>query len=205
MERAVEAVTPAAHPLPRGSEHHAAMTIAYVALGANLVTPLGDAHSTLTHALDDLAQLPNTRVTACSSFYRTAPVDADGPDFINAVAALDTTLDAPALLAACLAIERLHGRTRPQAGSQAGTQSVAPPGSGHHAARTLDLDLLLHGSVMLNTASLTLPHPRMHLRAFVLAPLCEIAPQLLIPGQGPVSDCLETIGGQGVSRIMPGE
>ena len=100
VERAVEAVTPAAHPLPRGSEHHAAMTIAYVALGANLVTPLGDAHSTLTRALDDLAQLPNTRVTACSSFYRSAPVDADGPDFINAVAALDTTLDAPALLAA---------------------------------------------------------------------------------------------------------
>ena len=177
------------------------MTIAYVALGANLATPLGDAHNTLTRALDDLAQLPGTRLTACSSFYRTAPVDADGPDFINAVAALDTTLDAPALLAACLAIERLHGRTRPPSCTQSGTQ----PGSARHAARTLDLDLLLHGSAILDTPSLTLPHPRMHLRAFVLAPLCEIAPQLVIPGQGRVSDCLETVGGQGVSRIMPGE
>lgn len=173
------------------------MTIAYVALGANLATPLGNARSTLTRALDDLAQLPGTRVTARSSFYRTAPVDADGPDFINAAAALDTPLTAPALLAACLAIEQRHGRIRPQLATTSG--------NARHGARTLDLDLLLHGDTILDTPSLTLPHPRMHQRAFVLAPLAEIAPQVLIPGHGRVSDCLETVGGQGVSRITPEE
>ncbi len=173
------------------------MTIAYVGLGANLATPAGDVRSTLTRALAELAQLPGTRVTARSSFYRTDPVDADGPDFVNAAAALDTTLDAPALLLACLAIEQRHGRTRPPLATGSRTA--------RHSARTLDLDLLLHGDAILDTPSLTLPHPRMHLRAFVLAPLAEIAPQVLIPGRGPVSDCLEAVGGQGVSRIPLGE
>ena len=174
------------------------MTIAYVGLGANLATPPGDVRSTLTLALAELAQLPGTRVTARSSFYRTAPVDADGPDFVNAAAALDTSLDAPTLLVACLAIEQRHGRMRPP------LPLAAASGTGRHSARTLDLDLLLHGETIVNTPSLTLPHPRMHQRAFVLAPLAEIAPQALIPGQGCVSDCLETVGGQGVWRITPG-
>ena len=173
------------------------MSIAYVALGANLPTSSGDARSTLALAFEDLARIPGTTVTARSSMYRTAPVDADGPDFINAAAALDTTLDAPALLATLLAIERLHGRTRPA--------TTPPTGATPHAARTLDLDLLMHGDAVIDTPFLTLPHPRMHQRAFVLGPLADIAPQLVIPGHGRVSDCLKTFGGQGVSRITPGE
>lgn len=177
------------------------MSIAYVALGANLPTSSGDARGTLALAFEDLARMPGTTVTARSSMYRTAPVDADGPDFINAAAALDTTLDAPALLATLLAIERLHGRTRP---------ATTPPTNAaqhaaQHAARTLDLDLLMHGDAVIDTPFLTLPHPRMHQRAFVLGPLADIAPQLVIPGHGRVSDCLKTVGGQGVSRITPGE
>lgn len=175
--------------LPRGNKRRVPMSIAYVALGANLPTSSGDARSTLTQAFEALAHLPTTAVTAHSSFYQTAPVDADGPDFINAAATLDTALDAPSLLAALLAIEHLHGRTRP-----------ATP-AGQHAARTLDLDLLMHGDAVIDTPFLTLPHPRMHQRAFVLAPLAEIAPQLVIPGHGRVSDCLNSLGGQRVSRI----
>ena len=171
------------------------MSVAYIGLGANLATHLGDPHSTLTLALDDLAALPGTRITARSAFFQTTPVDADGPDFINAAVALDTSLDAPALLAALLLIEQGHGRTRPHpAAGRRGDQ---------HAARTLDLDLLMHGDTMVNTPFLTLPHPRMHLRAFVLTPLFEIAPQLVIPAQGSVRDCLETLGRQGVSRLSP--
>ena len=172
---------------------------AYIGLGANLATPLGDPHSTLTRALDDLAALPGTRITACSGFFQTTPVDADGPDFINAAAALDTSLDAPALLAALLLIEQGHGRTRPH-------PAAGRPADQHadqHAARTLDLDLLMHGDSIINTPFLTLPHPRMHLRAFVLVPLSDIAPQLVIPARGSVSDCLETIGRKGVARLAP--
>ena len=168
------------------------MSIAYVALGANLPTPAGDARHTLTLAFEQLARLPNTTVTARSSLYQTAPVDADGPDFINAAAALDTALDPPSLLAALLAIEHLHGRTR----TATAAECAAP-----HAARTLDLDLLMHGDAVIDTPFLTLPHPRMHQRAFVLAPLAQIASQLIIPGHGRVSECLKRLGGQRISRI----
>ena len=160
------------------------MSLAYIGLGANL----GDARGTLAGAIDDLALLPATRITARSSFYATAPVDADGPDYVNAVVALATTLDASSLLAICLSIEVLHGRERPY----------------RHAPRTLDLDLLLHGDAVFDTPYLTLPHPRMHQRAFVLAPLAEIAPQLIIPGHGRARDCLETLGAQRFSRMIEG-
>ena len=165
------------------------MSVAYIGLGGNLATHLGDAQSTLSLALDDLAALPGTRISARSPFYRTAPIDADGPDFINAAAMLDTIFDAPTLLAVCLAIERLHGRRRPSAKSST------------HAARTLDLDLLLHDQTVIDSAFLTLPHPRMHQRAFVLAPLLDIDPALAITGHGLASDCLKSVGAQGVLRI----
>lgn len=158
------------------------MTRAYVGLGANL----GDTRATLQAALDALAALPGTALVARSSFYATAPVDADGPDYLNAVAALDTTLDAPALLAAMQAIELAHGRAR----------------SYRNAPRTLDLDLLLFGDASIDLAQLTVPHPRMHERAFVLAPLAEIAPDVIIPSRGRAADALKTVGGQRFTRVV---
>ena len=125
---------------------------AYIGLGANLGADLG---ATLTQAALHLAALPQTQVVALSSLWRSAPVDAEGPDFVNAVAALDTELAPMALLDALQAIELAHGRERPY----------------RHAPRTLDLDLLLYGDVVLDTARLTLPHPRLGERAFVLRPL----------------------------------
>ena len=131
---------------------------AYVALGANL----GDARSTLAAARDALAALPGTTLAAVSSWWRTAPVDAVGPDFFNGVAALDTTLAPQQLLEALQAIELRHGRTRAH----------------RNAPRTLDLDLLLYGDEHLSSDRLTVPHPRIAERAFVLAPLLEVAPEL---------------------------
>lgn len=132
---------------------------AYVGLGANLGA---DLLATLTQAAQALAGLPDTRLVALSSAWRSAPVDAGGPDFLNAVAALDTALSPLELLDALQAIELAHGRERPY----------------RNAPRTLDLDLLLHGDVHLATPRLTLPHPRLGERAFVLQPLLEIAPEL---------------------------
>jgi 2-amino-4-hydroxy-6-hydroxymethyldihydropteridine diphosphokinase len=156
-----------------------ALVRAYVALGANL----GDAAGTLAAACEALAALPRTRVAAVSSWWRTAPVDAAGPDFLNGVVALDTSLAPLALLDALQAIENAHGRTRPH----------------RHAARTLDLDLLLHGDCTLSTARLTLPHPRIGERAFVLAPLLEVAPELRSRWGG----ALAALGHQRIERLAP--
>ncbi|MGQ3051642.1 MAG: 2-amino-4-hydroxy-6-hydroxymethyldihydropteridine diphosphokinase [Roseateles sp.] len=140
---------------------------AYVGLGANLGA---DLTATLTRAARSLSALPGTQLVALSSAWRSAPVNAGGPDFLNAVAALDTTLSPIDLLDALQAIEHAHGRERPY----------------RNAPRTLDLDLLLHGDALLDTPRLTLPHPRLGERAFVLRPLLEIAPELapLATGQG---------------------
>ena len=168
--------------MPRSSEAAPADTAtAYVGLGANL----GDPRAALDAALASLAALPGTRLTATSSIYRSAPVDADGPDFLNAVARLETALAPQALLEALLAIERTYGRERPY----------------RNAPRTLDLDLLLHGEQRLATAALTLPHPRLHERAFVLRPLAELAPGLQVPGRGFVGALLEAVGGQSIDRL----
>jgi len=121
-----------------------------------------------------------------SSLYRTAPIDSSGDDYVNAVASLDTELDAHALLQALFAIEQAHGRERPY----------------RNAPRTLDLDLLLYGDEIIDDApGLIVPHPRMHERAFVLAPLAEVAPDLVIPGRGAVSALLAHVGDQGVTRL----
>ncbi|WP_427915350.1 2-amino-4-hydroxy-6-hydroxymethyldihydropteridine diphosphokinase [Ramlibacter sp. MMS24-I3-19] len=132
---------------------------AYVGIGANL----GDARAAVLAAIDALGQLPHTTVAARSSLYRTAPVDATGPDFVNAVAAIDTRLTAPDLLAALQQLELEAGRERPW----------------RNAPRTLDLDLLLYGQARIESAALVVPHPRMRERAFVLVPLAEIAPALV--------------------------
>jgi 2-amino-4-hydroxy-6-hydroxymethyldihydropteridine diphosphokinase len=150
---------------------------AYVGLGANLGADLSAA---LTQAALSLAALPQTRVAALSSAWRSAPVDATGPDFLNAVAALDTALAPLELLDALQAIELAHGRERPY----------------RHAPRTLDLDLLLYGELTLHTPRLTLPHPRLGERAFVLWPLLEVAPELshLAAGDGWQAQRIERLG-----------
>jgi 2-amino-4-hydroxy-6-hydroxymethyldihydropteridine diphosphokinase len=132
---------------------------AFVALGANL----GDAQRTVVQALEALAGLPSTQLLRSSRLYRTAPVQAQGPDFINAVAQIDTRLTAPALLAALQDLENQAGRVRPYV----------------NAPRTLDLDLLMFGQSSMQSARLTLPHPRWRERAFVLRPLADLAPELV--------------------------
>jgi len=154
---------------------------AYVGLGANL----GDMRSTLNAARDALASLPATRLVACSSWWRSAPVDADGPDFLNGVVALDTALPAAELLDALQAIERAHGRERPY----------------RNAPRTLDLDLLLYGDEVIDNARLTVPHPRLLQRAFVVKPLLEIDPHIVIPRRSKLADHLQAVEGQAIQRI----
>jgi 2-amino-4-hydroxy-6-hydroxymethyldihydropteridine diphosphokinase len=157
---------------------------AYVALGSNLGNPV----STVEDAIDAMAALRGSLLKAISSLYRTAPVGLKHqPDFINAVVALDTRLGPRELLDELFALEARFGRIR-------------EPGSVKNAPRTLDLDLLLHGDAVLDDPALTLPHPRMHERAFVLAPLAEIAPNLTFPGHGPIADLLAACAGQ---RIHP--
>ena len=135
---------------------------AYVALGANL----GDAAATVRAAMDAIDALPGVQLTRRSSLYRSAPVDSCGPAYINAVVQILTTRTAPDLLQALQGIELAAGRERPY----------------RNAPRTLDLDILLYGQARVHSAALTVPHPRMAQRAFVLLPLAEIAPQLVPEG-----------------------
>lgn len=156
--------------------------LATIGLGANLDDPAAQ----VEYALAELDRLPDTRLVARSSLYASAPVGyVDQPDFINAVAQIETALAPRALLTALLDIEHRHGRER----------------SFRNAPRTLDLDLLLHGDSVLETPQLVLPHPRMHERAFVLAPLAEIAPRAVIPGRGRTDALLAAVAGQAVERI----
>jgi 2-amino-4-hydroxy-6-hydroxymethyldihydropteridine diphosphokinase len=131
----------------------------FVGLGANL----GDAQRAVAQAVEDIGKLPDTQLIACSSLYRSAPVDATGPDYINAVLHIETRINACDLLRAFQRVENLAGRERPY----------------HHAPRTLDIDLLLFGSAHMHSQALTVPHPRMRERAFVMRPLAELAPHLV--------------------------
>jgi len=153
---------------------------AYIGLGANL----GDSAATLRRVLAELQDTPGVAAVTASPFYRSAPVDATGPDFVNAVAALDTALPPLDLLDVLQALENQHGRLRPY----------------RNAPRTLDLDLLLHGDARLDHERLTLPHPRMHLRAFVLLPLRDLAPALALGGK-PIGEWIEAIQDQAIERI----
>ncbi|WP_305821625.1 2-amino-4-hydroxy-6-hydroxymethyldihydropteridine diphosphokinase [Massilia brevitalea] len=155
--------------------------IAYVGIGANL----GDARANVRDALMRLDAYPGCRLSRASGCWRTAPIDSSGDDYINAVAAVDTGLDAHALLAALMDIEQAHGRERPY----------------RNAPRTLDLDLLLYGDASIDTPTLAVPHPRMHARAFVLAPLLEIAPDAVIPGRGRAADLLPGVADQAIVRL----
>jgi len=138
------------------------MTRAYVALGANL----GDRAGALARAIESLRATPGVRVVAQSSVWETPPLGPPQPDYLNAAVALDTELDALALLRRLHEIEAAAGRTR---------------GPERNQARPLDLDLLLFGGLVIDAPDITLPHPRMHERAFVLGPLAEIAPNELHP------------------------
>lgn len=159
------------------------MNTAFIALGANL----GEPRRALEKALESIGALSQTEVLSVSSFYRTAPVDSSGPDYVNAVAKVSTSLEPEELLSALFEIERLAHRVRP-----AGVRN---------APRTLDLDLLLYDARTQNTDFLVLPHPRMHERAFVLVPLVEIEPDCRIPGKGKAADFLTSVADQAIERL----
>lgn len=155
---------------------------AYIALGANL----GDPAAQVEAACGELARLPETRLAARSALYLSKPAGyIDQPDFINAVAQVLTRLSPRALMAALLDIEARHGRDR----------------AFKNAPRTLDLDLLLYDGLVMHEPGLTLPHPRMAERPFVIAPLAEIAPDVLVPGCGRAADCLAGLSLDGVERL----
>ena len=156
------------------------MIKAYIGLGANL----GKAQNTLQQAADQLLEVPGIGSLVLSRFYRSAPIDSSGPDYVNAVAEIQTTLPALELLAVLQDIENRHGRVRPY----------------RNAPRTLDLDLLLYGNETISTPTLTVPHPRMHERAFVLRPLQELAPALLLH-QGSLPELVQACSDQDLSVI----
>lgn len=149
--------------------------LASVGVGANL----GDAQAAVRKAIQDLAALPESELRAVSSLYVSAPLDADGPDYVNAVVQLQTALSPDALLMALQTIEQQAGRLRPY----------------RNAPRTLDLDILLYGDLEVNRSDLLIPHPRMWQRAFVVVPLAEIAPQMVSSAQ------LEALAGQSLRRL----
>lgn len=152
-----------------------APVVAYIGLGANL----GDAQSAVVKAMAGIAVIDGVRVTGRSALYSTSPVESSGPDYVNAVVEISTQLSAPLLLAGLQEIEQHAGRLRPF----------------HNAPRTLDLDLLLYGDACIDSATLTVPHPRMLQRAFVLVPLSEIAPHKVRPDQ------LQVVSDQAIRKL----
>ena len=154
---------------------------AYIGLGANL----GDAAATVQRALCDLGRLPDTQLRAQSSLFCTAPVDADGNDYVNAVARIETSLPARDLLQQLQALEQAYGRQRPYP----------------NAPRTLDLDILLYGDERIDSDDLQVPHPRMMQRAFVLIPLLQIDPFVSIPGKGPAHQFVPDVAGQTIHKL----
>lgn len=157
---------------------------AYVGLGSNLQEPIYQ----VQRALRALSALPRSRLGPVSALYRSAPMGpADQPFYINAVAALDTDLSPGVLLDHLQSIEAAQGRKRTE----------------HWGPRTLDLDLLLYGHVELREADLVIPHPGLHERAFVLYPLAEIAPDLKVPGRGPLGELLRNCRRAGLEKLEP--
>lgn len=154
----------------------------YVGLGGNV----GDALGRIQQAITELSEIPRSSLLAQSSLYRTAPIGIeDQAEFVNAVAKLRTELPPRELLGELHRIERRHGRVRRE----------------RNGPRTLDLDLLMYDDLASDDPSMIIPHPRMHGRAFVLIPLSEIAPDCVIPGQGPISELLSKLSNQGVTPL----
>jgi 2-amino-4-hydroxy-6-hydroxymethyldihydropteridine diphosphokinase len=155
---------------------------AFIALGSNLQDP----QAQVERALQTIANTPNIKLIKASSLFKTAPIGYDNqPDFINAVAEIETDLSPLELLHSLLEIETQHGRERPFP----------------NAPRVLDLDVLLYGNIELNTAELTLPHPRMYTRGFVMLPLAEIAPKINIGNHGYADELASKCDNQGVSKL----
>jgi 2-amino-4-hydroxy-6-hydroxymethyldihydropteridine diphosphokinase len=161
----------------------------FIGLGSNL----GERQQHLAWAIDQLDQVEQVKVTRCSSIYETAPMGSTPeekieaqPDYLNAVCHLETALPAETILEILLDLEQRSGRVRTGV---------------RNSPRTLDLDLLLYGDKVINTANLCVPHPRMHNRAFVLYPLMEIAPQQVIPGIGQVDTLIKKVETQGIRKI----
>jgi 2-amino-4-hydroxy-6-hydroxymethyldihydropteridine diphosphokinase len=160
-----------------------AMTRAYIGIGSNLQQPIRQ----VQHALSALADLPDCQLIAQSRLYRSVPMGPqDQPDFINAVAALDTSLEALVLLQSLHGIEQAQGRTR---------------NGEHWGPRTLDLDILLFGEECINQPGLQVPHPGLHERNFVLYPLYEIAPDLVIPGRGALTGLMAQCPASGLEPL----
>jgi len=157
--------------------------IAYIGLGANQ----GEVVESLKAAIESLRSLEQSSVIAVSPYYTSAPIDATGPDYVNAVAQLETSLEPYGLLLHLLDIELMLGRKR------RGLKKNAP--------RNVDLDLLLVGDMIIQSTPLTLPHPRLHRRAFVLRPLLDLAPDIRIPGQGPAQKFLDEVAEQRVELL----
>jgi 2-amino-4-hydroxy-6-hydroxymethyldihydropteridine diphosphokinase len=154
---------------------------AYIGIGANL----GDARANVDDAVARLGLLPDSRLLRTSPYYRSAPIDSSGDDYVNAVVAIDTRLVAEDLLTALHRIEAEHGRERPY----------------RNAPRTLDLDLLLYGDAIIATDTLIVPHPRMLERAFVLRPLLDIAPAIVVPGRGRAASYFSAVAKQAIARL----
>ena len=157
--------------------------VAFIGVGANL----GFSRDAVLNALADLSRLPSSSFVAASGLYRSAPIDADGLDYINAAAEIETTLSPHDLLLALQAIETRYGRVR----------------TTRNAPRTLDLDLLLYGDGLIDTSDLVVPHPRLHERAFALLPVIELAGRIEIPGHGRADMLVERLRHQDVERLDP--
>ncbi|MEN3295155.1 MAG: 2-amino-4-hydroxy-6-hydroxymethyldihydropteridine diphosphokinase [Burkholderiales bacterium] len=158
-----------------------AAVVAYIGIGSNL----GDARGNVQRAILRLEQLPGTRLCGQSSLFITAPIDAGGDDYFNAVAGIETTLTAAGLLQELQAIEQEFGRERPYP----------------NAPRTLDLDILLYGQQKISTESLTVPHQRLTERAFALIPLLQLDPFIAIPGKGPAHSFVPGVAGQAIRKV----
>lgn len=161
-------------------------TRAYIGIGSNLEDPFGKVGA----GISALGRLPDSRVVSRSSLYRSAPVGiVDQPEFVNAVCAVDTSLTPQELLRELHDIEHAYGRER---------------GPIRGGPRTLDLDILLYDDLQMASSEITIPHPRLHERAFVLCPLSEIAPTLRVPGRGPMPAMLSACAAQVVARVPDG-
>ncbi len=164
------------------------MREAYIGLGANQ----GDLVATLNAAVQSLGSLEQSKFIAASPFYRSAPIEASGPDYLNAVVRIDTDLEPYGLLLHLLEIEMMFGRKR---GGGVDSRRNAP--------RSIDLDLLMVGDLIIRSAPLVLPHPRMHERAFVLRPLLDLAPDLMVPGHGSAAQLLSRVSDQIIVPFSP--
>lgn len=156
------------------------MANAYVAIGANLGDPLAQAQSAIAH----IAALSSTRIITASSWYRSKAVGPRQPDYLNGVVRIETALSPIELLDELQQIELAHGRQRLQ----------------HWGPRTLDLDLLLYDGISLQSERLTLPHPQLTGRSFVMVPLLEIAPQLVLPDGRDLATVAAELGEDGLAR-----